>query len=260
MKTKAFFISLAIIPLLTFSCTSKGDVVEISNKITISGYVTDFNGNPVEKCDLELLHRDFTAAYKTVSDKNGYYTFENLDKGRYMALNALRLEEYPRSNAVPEEDMRLEFWAWNIIAEENITINPRYEKLELYGTTVFETYGGYNGYFVYFRPMSLTKMLNYSKSIYLDKKLAESLDLDISVKMEYLDVKVFADDEYLKINSITPIKEYNGTMSIMGYIVQVDAPEKKTDKPYIVFRVEAENKEDNEKGENIYFFERINFK
>ncbi|WP_461256757.1 hypothetical protein [Treponema sp. R80B11-R83G3] len=142
-----------------------------------------------------------------------------------MALYVLRLEEYPRSNAVPEENMRLEFWAWNIIAEENITINPHYEKLELYGTTVFETYGGYNGYFVYFRPMSLTKMLNYSK-----------------------------------INSITQIKEYGGTMSIMGYIVQVDAPERKTDKPYIVFRVEAENRENNEKDENIYFYEIINFK
>jgi len=86
------------------------------------------------------------------------------------------------------------------------------------------------------------------------------LDLDISVKPEYLDVQVFADAEPLKINSITPIKEYLGTMSITGYIVQVDAPEKKTDKPYIVFRVEAENKEDAEKGENIYFYEITNFK
>jgi len=259
MKAQAFF-SLMILVLMISSCTAKGGIADMADKITISGYVTDFNGNPIEKCDLELLHRDFTVAHQTVSDKNGYYAFENIDKGRYMALNALRLEEYPRSNAVPEEDMRFEFWAWNIIAEENITINPRYERLELYGTTVFETYGGYNGFFVYFRPMSLVKMLRYSKDVYLDKNLAESLDLDISVKPEYLDVQVFADDEPLQINSITPIKEYLGTMSIMGYIVQVDSPKKKTDKPYIVFRVEAENKEDAEKGENIYFYEITNFK
>jgi len=258
MKTQMFFLTLTILVLLVFSCTVKVGIADKSDKITISGYVTDFNGNPIEKCNLELLHRDFIGAYQTVSDKNGYYAFENLEKGRYMALNALRQEEYPRSNAVSEEDMRLEFWAWNIIAEENITINPRYERLELYGTNVFEIYGGYNGFFVYFRPMSLKKVLSYST--YLDKKTVEAENPDVSVKPEYMDVKIFADDEPLKINSITPIEEYVGTMSMMGYIVQVDAPKKKTDKPYIVFRVEAENREYYEKGENICFYEIINFK
>jgi len=258
MKTRLFF-CLLILDFIVFSCTEKTGNADIPDKITISGYVTDFSGNPIEKCVLDLFHKDFTTAYQAVSDKNGYYAFENIDKGRYMALYALRPEEYPRSNAVPEEDMRLEFWAWNIIAEENLTINPCYERLELYGTTVFKTYGGYDGFFVYFRPMSLAKILAYSKEIYLDKKLAESLDLDLSVKPEYLDVKIFADDEPLKINSITPVKEYGETMSIMGYMVQVDAPGKKTDKPYIVFKVEAENREDNEKGANIYFYEIINF-
>jgi len=70
-----------------------------------------------------------------------------------------------------------------------------------------------------------------------------------------LDVKVFLDDILLKINSITPVEEYLGTMSITGYIVQVDAPKEKPAKPYVIFRIEAENKEFNEKGENIYFYE-----
>ncbi|MDR0732925.1 MAG: hypothetical protein LBF08_02515 [Dysgonamonadaceae bacterium] len=35
----------------------------------------------------------------------------------------------------------MEFWAWNVIADTDLTINHR---LELYGTTIFRIEGGYN--------------------------------------------------------------------------------------------------------------------
>jgi hypothetical protein len=120
--------------------------------------------------------------------------------------------------------------------------------------------GGYSGFFVYFRPMSVTKVISYQKEDYLDKSKMEEKGLDVSVRPEYLDVRIFADNELLKINSITPVEEYGGTVSITGYIVQVDAPKEKSDKPYVIFRVEAENKEFNEKGENLYFYEIKDYK
>ncbi|MDR2146639.1 MAG: carboxypeptidase regulatory-like domain-containing protein, partial [Tannerella sp.] len=132
--------------------------------------------------------------------------------------------------------------------------------LELYGTNVFQVMGGYSGFFVYFRPMSVTKVISYQKEDYLDKSKMEEKGLDVSVRPEYLDVRIFADNELLKINSITPVEEYGGTVSITGYIVQVDAPKEKSDKPYVIFRVEAENKEFNEKGENLYFYEIKDYK
>lgn len=224
--------------------------------ITISGQVTDFEGSPIDSSIVRLLYPNFTDAYVTYTDKNGNYRLENVEKGKYMAMYALRPKEYPRANAVAEKDMRLEFWAWNVIADKDLTINPRYHKLELYGTTVFKTFGGYNSLFVYFRPMSLTKYISYSKDVYLDKKKAEKV-ADISIKPEHLKVKVYADGELLKINSVQPVDEFEGegNSSITGYIVQADMPKSKPDKPYITIRVVAENTEFNETGENIYFYE-----
>lgn len=230
------------------------------NSITISGQVTDFDGNPIDSSVVQILYKDFSVAYETYSDRAGYYSLENVEKGNYLAMYAMRLKEYPRNNAVPEEDMRLEFWAWNIIADRDLVIHPRYQKLELYGTNVFQVMGGYSGFFVYFRPMSVTKYISYQKEDYPDKEKMEEKSVDISVKPEYLEVKIFADNQLLKINSITPVEEYGGTISITGYIVQVDAPKKKSDKPYIIFRVEAKNNEFDETGENLFFYELKNYK
>ena len=210
--------------------------------ITISGKVTDFAGNPIDSCIIDLKHADFSSAYNTYSDINGNYKLENVEKGNYLSLYAIRPNEYPTAKQVPENDMRLEFWAWNIIANNDLEINPRYHKLELYGTVATKMQ---NGYMIYFRPMSLTKFLANGT---------------VSVAPENLKVKIFADEEPLAINSIKAIKEYDEMTPITGYIIQVGKPKMATEKPYIIFRVEAENIENDEKGENLYFFEVKNYK
>ncbi|MDR0753837.1 MAG: carboxypeptidase-like regulatory domain-containing protein [Prevotellaceae bacterium] len=228
--------------------------------ISISGRVTDFDGNPVDSSIVEIFHPDFSAAYATYTDENGYYSINNVKKGKYMALAAMRLKEYPRKNAVTENDMRLEFWAWNIIADTDLTINPRYHRLELYGTNVFKIEGGYGGMMIYVRPMSLEKYLSYSKEVYLDKSKAEK-KADVSVAPEHFKVKVFMDEQELHVNSVQPVEEYAGTdnLPVTGYIIQVDLPENKPEKQYCIFRIEAENTEYGEKGENLYFYELKNY-
>ena len=129
------------------------------NTITISGQVADFDGNPIDSSVVRLLHKDFSIAYETYSNKTGHYTLENIEKGKYMALYVMRPKEYPQENAVKEEDMRLEFWAWNVIADKDLEINPRYHRLELYGFQVFEVLGGSPYLMAYVRPMSLGKYI-----------------------------------------------------------------------------------------------------
>jgi len=161
------------------------------NTITISGQVTDFDGNPIDSCSVALYHRDFSSAYETVSDKTGHYVLDGVEKGRYLCMYALRLKEYPRENAVPEKDMHLEFWAWNVIADKDLTINPRYHKLELYGFQVFNVMGGPPYLWAYVRPMSLGKVLSYPQDVYVDKQKMEKV-LDIRVQLEDIDFKIYA--------------------------------------------------------------------
>lgn len=253
---KPYLILLTVL-LFNIGCTNQKRSKE-KETVTISGKVTDFNNLPIDSSVVQLVGTDFNRLYEVYTDKNGDYLME-VEKGDYLAMFAMRLKEYPRENAVPEADMRLEFWGWNVIADRDLVINPRYNRLELYGTTVFKTFGGYNGFFIYFRPMSLTKYISYSKEMYLDKEAMEK-KADISVKKENLKVNVYADDEPLKVNSIQEVEEFVGDNTMIAYLVQVDAPTKETDRPYIIFRIEAENTEYSEKGENIYFYEKKGFK
>lgn len=257
LKFYSLSITSALALALALGVTAQA---QSSNTITISGKVTDFNNNPVDSSVVRILHKNFDVAYETYTDKDGNYTLKDIDKGRYMAMFAMRPEEYPRENKVSKEKMRLEYWAWNIIADNDLTINPSYDRLEIYGTTVYGINGGYPGLFIYFRPMSVTSYISYSE--FLNKSSAEK-NIDTSIQPENLTIKVYADDELLKINSIQTIKEYTGKENIplIGYIVQVDKPKQiAKDKKYTIFKVKAENLEFNEKGESIYFYETKNYR
>lgn len=236
MKTKLTYLTLVL--TLLFSCTQKKD----HETISISGKVTDFEGNPIDSALIGLLHADFSEVDSTFSDSNGYYKLD-VKKGKYFAMWVLRPEEYPTENAVPPEDMRLEFWAWNIIADRDLEINPRYHRLELYRLTAFRAEGR-NTLMIYVRPMSLGRSLKYSED-------------DVTVYPENFEVSVFVDEEEVKVNSIQPIEEFTEVENappLIGYIIHIDI-NKLPEKPYYVIRVEGTNREFNEKGENVCFYE-----
>lgn len=240
--------------ILLYACSdrpySDGQALET---ITISGRVTDFEGNPIDSSVVRILYDTFESAYETYTSKDGSYKLEGIIKGKYLGMFAMRLNEYPQGSATSEDAMRLEFWAWNIIADRDMVINPRYHKLELYGTNVFKVEYGGSGYMIYVRPMSLGKFLAYKQK----KDKSESTNL--SIPLEDIQFEVFADDELLKIKSVQAIDEYtseDNNSSMGGFIIQVDPPKHNTTTPYIVFRVVGEDKKQKEKGENIYFYEK----
>ena len=199
-----------------------------------------------------LYHPDYTPAYETLSAADGTYVLENVEKGYYRALYALDLQKYPRVGAVPEDEMRLEYWAWNVVATQDLTINPRYHRLELYGTTVSKM-TGQKDFLIYFRPMSLAKTLQYEN--YRNKEQMEAANVDISVPLDQLKVEVFGNEEALEIRKITPVQELVESLEMTGYLLQVSVPEELRKTDLIAFRVVAEYLEKQEKGENICFFE-----
>ena len=109
----------------------------------------------------------FNAIDSVVTDSVGFYLMNGIKPGKYMALTAIKWDEYVRFSKLPEQDRRLEFWAWNIIADKDLIINPRYHRLELYGTTAFCPTGT-NALMVYTRPMSATEAMKYDEKLYRD--------------------------------------------------------------------------------------------
>lgn len=241
---KAIFVIISLVFVLK---------INAQETVTISGRVTDFENRAIDSCAILILDVWLSTVYKTYSDQDGYYSLE-VEEGNYKAMYAIRPKEHLNANSVPEEDMRMKFWAWNIIADRNLTINPRYQKLELYATTVYEDYTGVaEEMYIFFRPKSLAKSLAFRKEAYSDKSKLER-DADLSVSPEYMEVEVYADNELLKVNNIQRVSNSS------AYVITVDRPKVKSNKPYVAFKIIVTNKEHDEIGENIFFYELLNIK
>lgn len=113
----------------------------------ISGAVTDFEGRPIEGAQILLKDDRFRDAASTHSDAAGRYVL-NPPKGRYTAL--LAVKDY--------QTKHLEYWAWNVPADRDLEVNPRFDRLELYGVQAWRPPGAYPSVQIYFRPMSLTRV------------------------------------------------------------------------------------------------------
>ncbi|MDM8160966.1 carboxypeptidase-like regulatory domain-containing protein [Labilibaculum sp. K2S] len=95
------------------------------DSVTISGIVTDFEGNAKDSAFVEIKGRNFgtESMYETYTNSDGRYSL-TVKKGKYLALASMKMCEYPKSNSqLLPEDMRLEFWAWNVIAEDDLVLD-----------------------------------------------------------------------------------------------------------------------------------------
>lgn len=200
-----------------------------SKKITITGKVTDFNNNLIDSAIIEIKDNSFKTLYSTHSSKTGDYSM-TIDEGLYFALSCIRMRDYGINN--------LEFWAWNVQAFNNITLNIHYDKLEIYGVNVFRIQGAYPGYTMYFRPMSLTRFLN---------KMT-----DISPSIENLDLLVEINGKNVKVNSMQKVSEFNNTQKIYGFLIQTDLTDS-INKDFDIIKIVGKDKENGDIGEAIYY-------
>ena len=215
---------LVTITLFIFSsCLSKKETFEIKGK------VTDFNGNPIDSATVQLRNRDFDNVYETLSDSNGNYALE-VNKGNYYCLYAIKSSEY-RVN-------RLEYWAWNIPVYKDMVINPKYDKIEIYGINIFEPQvTPQETYMLYFRPMSLSKTLKFVSTQKVDKKefqkakqaedLLKNTNTIINVAPNIItsnELKIEINGVKAEIIGINKTTEYARGIFMYGYNVQILKP------------------------------------
>ena len=230
--------------------------------VTISGRVTDYEGNAIDSCAVMLYNPDFSVAYEAISDSAGFYSITGIAKGDYACVYAMRIKEYPRMQQVAPEDMRLEFWAWNVVADRDISLDIRYDKLELYGTTAFYEYGGRGELLIYTRPMSVAKVLAYDN--YIDKEAAEK-ECNVTVAPEYMDFQVYSEGRPLKVLSVQSLSLVNSNGNILNdncYLLQAELPEELRQHPdrSCEIRVVGHNKQYDEWGESVYYLRPFSYR
>lgn len=230
--------------LIGCSPSSKGD----DDFVTIKGYVTDYEGNPLNNVSVGWQDADFSREiFGTTTNEEGYYE-ASVRKGRYCNISALDMDRYMVTGSeLPEEEQRLEFWGWNFIADRDTLFNIQYDRLEIYGVNVFQVQGGANGYNIFCRPMSLSR---YFK----DK------DASIAPPPNQLEVQVTIDGENVPVRMVQPVKEYwSEDEFIDAYLLFVDPPNSRTELPYHLFRIQMTDLEYGDKGEATYHYEKIEY-
>lgn len=121
MKTP--FIPKLILLFILFFLYSAG-YAQQRDSITIRGQVTDYNGQPIDSCSIFWQSPSFDDIKQAITDKNGYYT-TRIPKGKYQSMGAINMSTYPHTvkPGLAEKDQRLEFWAWNFIADRVIPLS-----------------------------------------------------------------------------------------------------------------------------------------
>ena len=242
------------------------------DSVTISGHVSDYDGHAIGNCSVMFQNSNFDTLFETKTDKDGNYQIR-IPKGRYSNLGAIDMDTYPHTMkpGSDQQELRLEFWGWNVIADRDTTLNIRYHRMEAYGLHVFQIPGGVPTYQIYVRPMSLTRFLT-NKGI---GNAQHKEDLSATVQtasagnakcdhmapaIDKADIKVWIDGEEVPVLMKQQIKEYyEATEYGIAYYLTVDMPKRSTALPYRVFRVELTDLENSDRGEAVYYLEKTDY-
>ncbi len=207
-----------------------GPLAAQDEHVKISGTVSDFDGRVLDGVSVILKDRQFRPLYETFSSKDGRYSL-SVPKGMYYCLYAIRQPEYRVS--------RLEYWAWNVPAYEDMEINPRYDRMEIYGINVFEPQvTPQETYMVYFRPMSLAKTLNvvsqqkvdtgkFERARQAEKLLKTTAGKLVNISPEAItpqELAIEVNGVQAEILGITKTVEYGRGTCLYGYLVQIMKP------------------------------------
>jgi len=179
----------------------------------IQGTVTNFANEPLAGAEVLLKRDDFSDAARAVADSQGRYSLL-VPAGRYIALCAVR--NYQVEN--------LEYWAWDIPAQGDLTIDCRVDGLELYGIHAWRPSGALPSYLVYVRPMSLQrcgKLIQEHGPDALDSLPVVAISPELTVQEIIAEV----DGQTVPVFAVSRVSESAGPGRTMpGWLIQVGLP------------------------------------
>ncbi|WP_373827235.1 carboxypeptidase-like regulatory domain-containing protein [Bacteroides heparinolyticus] len=246
------------------------------DSVIIRGRVTDFNGQPIDSASIWWKTPRFSNIIEAVTDKNGDYMI-CIPKGKYQSIASIYLPSYAQiamKNNLPEADHRLEFWAWNFIADRDTILNIRYHRMEAYGLHVFRIPGATPAYQIYVRPIGLTRTYQWMKGMNPESSVHSEISgieqpeqgqkakgCRMAPPSGQLKAIVWIDGEEVPILMKQEIKEYFAANQYGNtYLLTVALPKHpKTNLPYRIFRIELTDLENGDQGEGLYYMEKENY-
>ena len=219
---------------------------------TITGTMKDFKDHVIQDADVTILTNSasqieddpiagkkkvWDTAYQTKTDADGRFSL-TVSTEPYLALQAVK--GYATEN--------LEYWAWNLPANKDMTFDIHIQKLEVYGVhawTVEEP--GRRSVAAYFRPMSLSR---------LKTGLTPPLNLgSVGVNVDGAQSKVLRMDRIEEVVTATQHGNEPKMPTVGAYVIQFERSEDAKSKPVNEIKITITDSENGDQGEASYFLD-----
>ena len=82
--------------VLFFCLNSTINAQKQKDLVTITGKVSDYDGNPIGNCSVMFQNSNFDVLFETKTDENGTYQI-NIPKGKYSNIGAIDMDTYPHT-------------------------------------------------------------------------------------------------------------------------------------------------------------------
>lgn len=213
--------------MLLFGCSHMK--LSDTKQFTITGTLSDYNGNPLEHGEVILKGSGFKDLEKVHSNEKGNFVL-TAPKGEYVALYAVK--DY--------KTRFLEFWYWDLSLTRDYHLDIKIDGLEIYGMKAWRSY---SGAIIFFRPMSLQRY----KQLGDHPKDKPAL---IAPNLRHQDVKVTIDGQQTKIWELTKVKERidSSAMYMDAYLMHVDDLRSDMKRPVQTICVDLVDNEIGERG------------
>jgi hypothetical protein len=177
----------------------------------ISGYMTDFNGNPLRSF-FAVYPDAFEDASAVWSDDKGYYEI-TLPERTYNCFYV---------NDGNYKSTTLEAWSWHMIIDSDQELDHKIGTGEVYNLNVWSNNGGYNSLLLSFRPMVLGDRSNVNSKIIINDKEFDLIN--IAPELDIKDLKITINGEQAEIYSLQKYYETGKDKAMPAYLVQVRRP------------------------------------
>jgi hypothetical protein len=231
----------AVLAALLFA-TAQGRKTDL--QAHIHGTVTNFANEPLAGAEVMLKRDDFSDAARVAADSQGRYSML-VPAGYYNALCAVR--DYQVKN--------LEFWAWDVQAQGDVTIDCRVDGLELYGIHAWRPRGAAPSYLVYVQPMSLQRCGKFIQE-HGPNALNTSAVVAISPELAAQDITAQIDGQPVPVLTVSRVAESAGPGRTMyGWLIQVGLPAKSGTAVPSRLSLELTDRETGERGAGCVFLD-----
>ncbi|UTC67674.1 MULTISPECIES: carboxypeptidase regulatory-like domain-containing protein [unclassified Treponema] len=194
----------------------------------VHGVVRDKNKKPVPYAKAALLTERFEVIVSCEADENGCFSME------------VESKKYPYFIASKGfHEQFLEFWGHNIDLRNDLEINPKLGKIEIFSLIFFPSLDTDNSMMIYFRPMSLRLLLGGEKAIAPE---LNTDDITVSINRDFYQIVNMRVISETHDKDVEPIKAY--ALKIMMDGIEFDGKNK----------LEISIIKDDDYGEAVLFF------